>query len=568
VEEIAVAVTEDRVVLRPLTGGPATDFARTEAPDRFAALEPTGVRWVWADTRELYPELLRSGVRVERCTDLRLAHAILARSTYLDRPLTGSDEFWDRTPAELLEDEQPTLLARPVERAGLEQVITEHRLQAEAVAAARYGPRLRLLLAAESAGALIAAELQHHGLPFDTAVHDRQLTDLLGPRPRFGGRPEVLERLAGEIRAMLAAPQLNPDSPPELLRALHSAGVEATSTRQWELAKLDHPVIPPLLTYKKLSRLLSANGWGWADAWVRDGRFRPEYVPAGVVTGRWATRGGGALQIPKQIRGAVTADPGWRLVVADAAQLEPRILAAMAQDQRLARAARGGDLYQGLVDEGVVETRAKAKVAMLGALYGATTGDSGQLMPRLIKAYPRGTGLVEDAARAGERGEVVTTWLGRSSPSPGESWHRVQAAAGAAEATPQDQRRARQQARDWGRFTRNFVVQGTAAEWALCWMADLRNRLIRLGSEGERPHLVYFLHDEIIVHTPERFAAEVEEAIRAAATTATRLMFGDFPIELALDLATVSNYAEVDAPADPAVAESAELTELLDPAAR
>src|SRR5690606_6246660 len=155
--------------------------------------------------------------------------------------------------------------------------------------------------------------------------------------------------------------------------------------------------------------------------------------PAGVVTGRWATRGGGALQIPKQIRGAVTADPGWRLVVADAAQLEPRILAAMAQDQRLARAARGGDLYQGLVDEGVVETRAKAKVAVRGARYGATTGDSGQLMPRLIKAYPRATGLVEDAARAGERGEVVTTWLGRSSPSPGESWHRVQAAAGAAE---------------------------------------------------------------------------------------------------------------------------------------
>ena len=59
--------------------------------------------------------------------------------------------------------------------------------------------------------------------------------------------------------------------------------------------------------------------------------------------------------------------------------------------------------------------------------------------------------------------------------------------------------------RAWGRFTRNFVVQGTGAEWALCWLADLRNRLWRLGGAARcdaRPHLVFFLHDEVVVHTP------------------------------------------------------------------
>ncbi|GAB3748738.1 bifunctional 3'-5' exonuclease/DNA polymerase [Microlunatus parietis] len=549
-EEIAVAVADDLVVLRSLGGASDETIDRSAAPVRLGELERAGARWVWADTRELYPELLRAGVRLERCVDLRLCHAILAASTYLAEPLQSSDTFWDRSPAELLEDEQPTLLARPMERADLDQVVAEHRLQTAAVADSPHRHRLRLLLAAESAGALIAAELHHHGLPFDVAVHDRQLTELLGPKPRFGGRPAVLEGLLGEIRTALGQPGLNPDSPPELLRALHTVGLDATSTRQWELSKLDHPAIAPLLTYKKLSRLLSANGWGWADQWVRDGRFRPEYVPAGVVTGRWATRGGGALQIPKLLRGAVTAEPGWRLVVADAAQLEPRVLAAMASDHRLARAARGGDLYQGLVDEGVVETRAKAKVAMLGALYGATTGESGQLMPRLIKAYPRATGLVEDAARAGERGEVVTTWLGRSSPRPGPWWYEGQNAASQPEAGPTEQRRARQQARDWGRFTRNFVVQGTAAEWALCWMADLRNRLATLGPPDDRPYLVYFLHDEIIVHTPDRLADQAEHSVREAAHTATRLMFGDFEIDLALDLATVTSYAETEPAAD------------------
>ena len=60
------------------------------------------------------------------------------------------------------------------------------------------------------------------------------------------------------------------------------------------------------------------------------------------------------------------------------------------------------------------------------------------------------------------------------------------------DAADRDRRR-----RAWGRFTRNFVVQGTAAEWASCWLADLRNRLWRLGGSGPlcaRPHLVFFLH--------------------------------------------------------------------------
>ena len=67
---------------------------------------------------------------------------------------------------------------------------------------------------------------------------------------------------------------------------------------------VDHPAIPLLLKYKELARLYAANGWTWIDAWVADGRFRPEYIVGGVVSGRWATRGGGALQIPKVLRRA------------------------------------------------------------------------------------------------------------------------------------------------------------------------------------------------------------------------------------------------------------------------
>ncbi len=58
---------------------------------------------------------------------------------------------------------------------------------------------------------------------------------------------------------------------------------------------------------------------------------------------------------------------------------------------------------------------------------------------------------------------------------------------------------------------------------------------------------MYFLHDEIIVHTPREVADEVATAVEAAARDAGSLLFGDFPVEFPLDLAIVDSYAMADA---------------------
>ena len=55
---------------------------------------------------------------------------------------------------------------------------------------------LRLLLAAESAGALIGVELQAAGLPWDRAVHEAVLEAELGPRPAPGRKPARMEEPA------------------------------------------------------------------------------------------------------------------------------------------------------------------------------------------------------------------------------------------------------------------------------------------------------------------------------------------------------------------------------------
>jgi len=352
------------------------------------------------------------------------------------------------------------------------------------------------------------------------------------------------------VRFHLGDPQLHLDSAPKLLRALHRVGVDVASTSRWELEQVSHPVIAPLLAYKKLARLMAANGWTWLAEWVHDGRFRPVYIPGGVVTGRWASSGGGALQLPRLLRPAVRADPGWTLIVADVAQLEPRMLAAMSGDSAMAEAARDRDLYAGVVAAGAVATRDEAKYAVLGAMYGATTGNSGRLVPRLRKVYPRAMHLVDEAARTGEDGGVVSTRLGRSSPRPDVSWHALQSAATGADVDPAEVKRARGRARERGRFTRNFIVQGTAAEWALIWLAEIRHRLRQLpaaqtpapasGPFAAQAHLAFFLHDEVILHVPQEQADVAASAVRGAAAVATRRLFGEFPIDVPLDLRIVS----------------------------
>ena len=166
------------------------------------------------------------------------------------------------------------------------------------------------------------------------------------------------------------------------------------------------------------------------------------------------------------------------------------------------------------------------------------------MRPRIARAFPRAMAFVEEAARAGERGEVVSTWLGRSSP-PG-----IQAGFDETR-TDAEVRRSRNDRAAWGRFTRNFVVQGTAAEWALCWMGSLRRRLWELGggdgaaeSLTGRPHLAFFLHDELMVHTPAEHADAVAQALVDSAAEAGRLLFGAAPVEFAVSVAIAHSYAD------------------------
>ncbi|MEW2634762.1 bifunctional 3'-5' exonuclease/DNA polymerase [Streptomyces sp. NPDC048389] len=529
-----------------------------EEPDLVEAVRsrPDVGRWVWRSTAEVCPRLLAAGVRVERCYDIEVAELLLlGHEGRLGEPRSAA-AAWARLRNAPVPPDPPARAAEPGSQSSLfepqpvtvplEALLEVYAEQQRRHAATEHPGRMRLLTAAESAGMLVAAEMTRAGLPWRADVHREVLHELLGERYAGGGEPRRLAELADQVSAAFGR-RVRPDLPADVVKAFAQAGVKVRSTRRWELEEIDHPAVEPLIRYKQLYRIWTAHGWGWLQDWVRDGRFRPEYLPGGTVSGRWTTNGGGALQIPKVLRRAVVADEGWRLVVADADQMEPRVLAAISRDDGLMEVAgHDGDLYTALSDRAFAGDRAHAKLALLGAVYGQTSGDGLKNLAALRRRFPRAVAYVDDAAKAGEEGRLVRTWLGRTSP------RAVGAEDGEEAGIPQEPLEtaasvdpgftpgyASPNARARGRFTRNFVVQGSAADWALLMLAALRR-----ATAGIRAELVFFQHDEVIVHCPAEEAGEVAEAIRSAGELAGRIAFGETPVRFPFTIAVVERYSD------------------------
>ncbi|MFW0180833.1 bifunctional 3'-5' exonuclease/DNA polymerase [Rothia sp. P5766] len=570
----------EAITLSDTGAGSRRTFPRAKLPDFIRAVEGQNphrtIRWTWADSRLVMPQLLTAGVSPASCHDLRLAQRILvtaasnAQNAMSYTPTLDVERLVPE-PAGVMPARQPmegqgslfddelagsSLSSKAPQEPSAQALAAELTAQRAAVATSPHPSRLALLLAAESQGALIAAEMKHWGMPWNRAIHEKILEHELGPRPAGYDRPSKMEALAARIREELGAPHLNPDSPQDVLKALQAAGHSVTTTRKWELTEWANAVphlredrwqvVRPLLAYKRLARLYTANGWNWLDAWVSDNRFYPSYEVGSAATGRWGGHGGGAMQIPKDVRPAVRAEEGMILTVADAAQIEPRILAVMSGDRALALAGRGKDLYLGIAQIGertgsVLNDRPHAKVALLGAMYGATSGEAGQLMPHLKKMFPQAIALTERAAALGLRGGQVSTYLGRTSPAPSATWFQAQRSQG----TAADERAALSAARAHSRFTRNFLIQGTAAEWALIWMAQIRRRLRTERRFGRRlqSRLVYFLHDEIMLYGPVGEAALCTKIVRESAQTAAELIFGKTDVEFPVTVVTTDDYS-------------------------
>ncbi len=535
-----------------LTGSPAVIGPALRALD-----EAGDVRLVvWAYSGEA-PWLLAQGIRPGRLWDVAEAHRILhggwladpprawAAAAGLDpaaAPAPPTGDLFDfsappdplpadelvRPDGHLRADAGDAWLGVPTHLTSWARAaLTCARRQEEQLAAR--GPRAVAAAISESAAAILAAELEHDGLPIDRAVVERLIAAAAGRRPtsEADAREIRRQRDAVVLRHLPAGTTADLRQPGSVRTMLASVGIRVESTRKWEIdAYRDaHPVVPALLAWRADERIATTYGYRWLDEHVgADDRLRGGWTVCDGAAGRMTAQNG-LHNLPTSLRPAVAATDGHVLVRADLGQIEPRVLAAVSGDAAFAAATRAADLYAPVAARLGVE-RPVAKIAVLAAMYGQRSGAAGEALKGLERAYPVAMAHLDRAYADGTRGEPVRTWGGRLIRT---DWSVVEHPVGSNPAVDAGR----------GRFARNAVIQGSAAELFKAWAATVRATTRDLGAE-----IVLCLHDELLVHVPESSADAVVARLRGALDASARRWTGSDDVRFVADVSVVRRWSE------------------------
>ena len=489
-------------------------------------------RWVWwgHDTAVVMAQL---GVRTTHCWDLAAVHRLVAGGWRSDParvwatahgldpstiPSVQPDDlfhaFEDRDPDQHVDDAghlAPEWAAgawseTPDRRATWARAALDvRRRQAELIGAVAERPAIDSTVRVESAASILAAELEVEGLPFDRAVGDDIVAGFVGPRPSTPAdeRAAAADRDRRVLDHVPDGDQYDLRSPEQVRSMLRRCGIEVPDTQSWRLERMvdAHPVVRPLLEWRRAERISTTFGYRWMDEHLHatpGGRTRLHGVwsSSDGAAGRM-TATAGLHNMPAELRPAVLAEPGHLFVRADLGQIEPRILAAVSADEALVRATADDDMYAPVAARLRVE-REVAKVAVLGAMYGQTTGVGAAALRGLERAYPVAMRFLQHADETAQGGNDLRTHGGRL----------VRMSAAGDDSLSATDARGRAAAR--GRYGRNAMIQGAAAEFFKVWAV-----LVRVRTEDVGAHIVLCLHDELLVHTPEEHADTVAATVES-----------------------------------------------------
>jgi DNA polymerase-1 len=518
-------------------------------------------RWVfWSAQADANPMVLR-GIHLDRCWDIAEAHRILdggrnaepglawatvCRLVTSDLPRSSGDDLFDFAaeddPGDRGDPESPVRsdgYLRPQAVAGTWQGSASRALAwagtaldtavRQMAALSELSPRAVSTGYSESAAALLCVELAAGGLPVDRPVLERLIEESAGPRPDDEAHA-LRTREARDATVLCHSPgreSTDLRNPVQVRELLASLGVVVPDTRAWRLEPFrdSHPLVESLLAWRKAERIATTYGWRWLDTNIGpDDRLRGAWTACDGAAGRMTAQNG-LHNLPTPLRPAIAAHPGYLFVRSDLGQIEPRVLAAVSGDLDFARATQADDLYAPVGAALKVE-RPVAKIAVLAAMYGQTSGAAGEALKDLERAYPTAMAYLGRAYDSGAASRAIRTYGGRRIPM----WEDpADALAGSLPAMIAGR----------GRFARNAVIQGAAAELFKAWAATVRLTTRHLGAQ-----IVLCLHDELLIHVPAESAEEAAAAVDVALTASSRRWTGSSTVRFVSDTSVISRWSD------------------------
>lgn len=315
----------------------------------------------------------------------------------------------------------------------------------------------------------------------------------------------------------------------------HKAGEHLTeahysvSAEALEFHRGKDPLVDAILEYQDLNKLMTTYVTPYTGGDVKrvtngkakitrrkslliNGRVHTNFKAHGAETGRFSSSEPNLQNIPssgeygKLVRNLFVAPPGYKLVVADYSQIEPRVIASFSDDPVMKENyLTGGDIYTTIGDTMGVDRKA-GKVLVLAISYGVgpdkiaasigcTVKEAKDLLNRFEAKFASIAKYKAKVIRmAKQAGPIpfVETMFGRRRYIP-ELNSKEFSSLGRAE-----------------RQAFNTMIQGSAAD--LMKLALVRAHSCFVNEKDV--NVILTVHDELVTIAPEDKADEVAEAIR------------------------------------------------------
>jgi DNA polymerase I len=366
----------------------------------------------------------------------------------------------------------------------------------------------KLLTELELPLAKVLAEMEYRGVKVDVS----RLQDM---GKELAERISHLEQQIHEIAGM----KFNINSPKQLgevlFEKLELPPVKKTktgySTSADVLEKLSnkHPIIEKILVFRQLGKLNSTYIEGLLKVVHKDTeKIHTRFNQALTQTGRLSSIDPNLQNIPirleegRKIRQAFTAEKSnWSIFAADYSQVELRVLAHIAEDEKLIQAFQAGldihtktamDVFGVSEDEVTSEMRRSAKAVNFGIVYGIsdfglsqslniTRKEAAAFIERYFESFPGVKKYMDDIVQKAKQDGYVTTIMNRRRYLP-EITSRNFNLRSFAERTAM-----------------NTPIQGSAADIIKVAMIKMAQRL---KDEELQTNMLLQVHDELIFEAP------------------------------------------------------------------
>lgn len=293
-------------------------------------------------------------------------------------------------------------------------------------------------------------------------------------------------------------------------------GVISTAASELYKVKDKHKIIDLILEYRELMKLKNTYVDTLPNLVDNKQRVHTTYHQLGTTTGRLSSSTPNLQNIPirgewgQEIRKAFISEKGWKLISADYSQVELRVAACLAQDEKMLQAFKedqdihkitAAEVNNISLDEVTSRMRYQAKALNFGVLYGMSVvgfaqsaGISWDKAKKFIKEYMHDfVGIAKYIEKvkteAREKGYVETVLNRRRYlPQIDSSDFRVRQSA--------------------DRMAINMPIQGTAADIIKAAMVNLAKKL------SKEARLLLQVHDELVLEVKEKKIKEVAEIVK------------------------------------------------------